>query len=673
MSKFNIDLEHARKRQTRLYILLVGGAIFIFMAVVVPLALVNGTFVEISPKEASQIAELRVTRGPALAIGNKVYSFAGSIGLEVTAKGYLPAQLEISGEDKAEFIEVTLAEAPGILKATTVQGLETTSWYLNGRVASVSPNLEVELPDGEHELTIDNRFFEKKALKVSIRKGKTTDLKIDLEPMEGLLKLASTPSGAVVKLNGKQIGETPQQIELAGGSYSIELNHPERKNLSDKIEITNSRREVERDYKLLFEDAFVSFKLKPAGGILLLNGRRLNKFERMRVDALKTHTVSYLKDGYFAESKKFKVDPNEEKKLAFLLKKELGRVVISSKPSAAVFLNGKQIGMTPISTELPAIKHNLEISKKGYRSFKQSLLPSSKSAKKINVTLQTELQARLAENPKSFKNSAGMTLKLFHPNRFKMGAPRGEKGQRANEFQRSIRLSKPIYVSIHEVTVEQFSKFKTIKPIPSNKSFPITNVSWNDAALFCNWLSQQDRLEPFYRFSGGQYIGENREADGYRLPTEAEWEWLARKAGRQKTSRFTWGDEYIIPPSSGNFADESAKGTVDLYIPRYDDGHPRLAAVGSFGPDKAGLFDISGNVSEWVHDRYSLLPPKPGQVEIDPFGSSYGDSHVVKGSNWRSGSLTELRAAFRDGVKGGRADVGFRVVRYLYGKNVATK
>jgi len=285
MSKFNIDLEQARKRQTRLYILLAGGAIFFLIAIVVPLALVNGTFVKISPKEASQLAKLRITHGPALAIGNKIYSLAGLVGLEIAAKGYLPAQLEISSEDKADFIEVRLAEAPGILKATTVQGSDATSWHLNGKVVSVSPNLEVELPDGEHALTIDNRFFEKKALKVSIRKGETTDLKIDLEPIEGLLKLASTPSGAVVKLNGQPIGSTPQQIELAGGSYSIELNHPERKNLSDEIEITNSRREVERDYKLLFEDAFVSFELKPAGGILLLNGRRLNQFERTRVGA----------------------------------------------------------------------------------------------------------------------------------------------------------------------------------------------------------------------------------------------------------------------------------------------------------------------------------------------------------------------------------------------------
>jgi len=673
MSKFNIDLEQARKKQTRLYILLAGGAIFFLIAIVVPLALVNGTFVEISPKEASQLAQLRVIRGPALAIGNKVYSLAGSVGLGITAKGYLPAQLEISGEDKADFIEVRLVEAPGILKATTVRELETTKWYLNGKVVSISPNIDIELPDGEHALTIDNRFFKKKALKVRIVKGETKELKVDLEPIEGLLKLASTPSGAVVKLKGQTIGSTPQQIELSGGSYSIELKHPERKSLSDEIEITNSRQVVERDYKLLFEDAFVSFKLKPGGGILLLNGRRLNKFERTRVDALKTHTVSYLKDGYFAETKKFKASPLEEKNLAFILRKELGRVEITSTPSAAVFINGKQLGTTPISMKLPAVNHDLVISKKNYRSFKQTLLPSSKGAKKISVTLQTELQARLAENPKTYENFLDITMQLLHPNDFKMGAPRSEKGQRANEFQRSIHLSKPIYVSIHEVTVEQFSKFRPVKSAPSNTSFPITNVSWNDAVQFCNWLSQQEKLEPFYRLRDGQYTGENREADGYRLPTEAEWEWLARKAGRKKTTRFTWGDEYIVPPSSGNLADESARGTVDLYISRYNDGQPRLAAVGSFKPDKAGLFDISGNVSEWVHDLYSLLPPKPGQIEIDPFGPDYGDSHVVKGSNWRSGSLTELRASFRDGVKGGRADVGFRVVRYLYGKNDATK
>lgn len=673
MSKFNIDLELARKKQGRLYLFLVGGSILLCLAIIIPLALVNGTFIEISPKEASQLANLQVIRGPAFAIGNKIYSFGSRIGLEITAKGYLPAELEISNEDNPDFIEVRLIEAPGILKATTTQGTEDTNWNLNNKTVSVSSSIALEIPAGEYTLTADNRFFKKETLKVNIKKGETASLKIDLKPIEGHLKLRSMPSGAEVKLNGQLIGSTPKQLELAGGSYSLEINHPERETLTDEIKITNSRRIIERNYKLLFEGAFVTYKLTPAGGILLLNGKRLNKFQRTRVDALRTHTVSYLKDGYFPETIQFQLRPSEEKKLSFILKKELGQISISSKPQGVVSINGKQIGKTPISIKLPALPHDIVISKNGYRSFKQKLIPSSKVGKKIDVTLQTELKARLAENPKIFKNSLGMTMRLFHPNAFMMGAPRSEKGQRANEFQRNIHLSKPIYVSVHEATVEQYSKFRSVKPAPKNGSFPITNVSWVDAVQFCNWLSRQERLEPFYWFKGGQYKGENRQADGYRLPTEAEWEWLARKAGRKKTSRFTWGDEFVIPPSSGNFADESAKGVVEIYIPNYNDGNTRLAAIGSFAPDKAGLFDISGNVSEWTHDIYSLIPPKVGQIELEPFGPNYGDSHVVKGSNWRSGSLTELRASFRDGMKGGRDDVGFRIVRYLYGKNYATK
>ncbi len=75
---------------------------------------------------------------------------------------------------------------------------------------------------------------------------------------------------------------------------------------------------------------------------------------------------------------------------------------------------------------------------------------------------------------------------------------------------------------------------------------------------------------------------------------------------------------------------------------------------------------MAGNVSEWVHDVYSIVPP--GHVVVrNPLGEKRGNAHVVKGANWRSGTLTTLRPAFREGLTGGRDDVGFRVGRYLYG------
>ena len=83
--------------------------------------------------------------------------------------------------------------------------------------------------------------------------------------------------------------------------------------------------------------------------------------------------------------------------------------------------------------------------------------------------------------------------------------------------------------------------------------------------------------------------------------------------------------------------------------------------------EPSGLYDLAGNVSEWVHDVYSIVPPQPNSTLKNPLGEQRGASYVVKGANFRSGTLTGLRPAFREGLSTGRDDVGFRIGRYLYG------
>jgi formylglycine-generating enzyme required for sulfatase activity len=249
-----------------------------------------------------------------------------------------------------------------------------------------------------------------------------------------------------------------------------------------------------------------------------------------------------------------------------------------------------------------------------------------------------------------------------------MGAARHEKGQRANEFVRNIELKKPFYAGLKEVTVNQYTKFRKWSGSAPSGNYPVTSISWLDAAEFCNWLSARENLRPFYVIGNGMLKGINKTSNGYRLLSEAEWEWLARKAGRKYQTIFTWGNEFVVPPASGNIADEAARSAVKRFVPNYNDGYEQIAPVGSFIPDKAGLYDLTGNVSEWVHDYYSLVPPIKATQEIDPLGDDKGTNHVIKGSSWRSGSLTELRASFRDGAVSGREDTGFRVARYLYGE-----
>ena len=154
-------------------------------------------------------------------------------------------------------------------------------------------------------------------------------------------------------------------------------------------------------------------------------------------------------------------------------------------------------------------------------------------------------------------------------------------------------------------------------------------------------------------------------ADGYRLLSEAEWEWLARKANRSQTSRFVWGNTTTLPKNSANIADESAKTGVTYYVPRYNDGFAGIAPVKSFSREPSGLFDMGGNVSEWTHDSYTLTVPDATQIYPQQLDNSLADSRVIKGANWRSGTLTELRSAYRDGLSQPRDSVGFRLGRYL--------
>ncbi|MDT8311966.1 MAG: SUMF1/EgtB/PvdO family nonheme iron enzyme, partial [Methylophaga sp.] len=190
-------------------------------------------------------------------------------------------------------------------------------------------------------------------------------------------------------------------------------------------------------------------------------------------------------------------------------------------------------------------------------------------------------------------------------------------------------------------------------------------VSWLQAAQFCNWLSEKENLQPVYRINGNQIAAVDDNANGYRLLSEAEWEWLARKAKRAQTSRFVWGDAATIPKNAANIADESAKTAVNTYVPRYNDGYAGVAPVKSFARELSGLYEMGGNVSEWVHDAYTLTVPNANQVYQQQLDNSLADIRVIKGANWRSGSLTELRASYRDGLSQPRDNVGFRIGRYL--------
>ncbi len=264
----------------------------------------------------------------------------------------------------------------------------------------------------------------------------------------------------------------------------------------------------------------------------------------------------------------------------------------------------------------------------------------------------------------------GVELKLIDGGRFTAGASRRVPGRRANETLREIEITRPFYLAVREVSNREFRAFAKGHRSGAAGSanleidhHPAVRVSWNDAARYCNWLSEQESLPPVYTVKGGAMVPKSPLPAGYRLPTEAEWAWAARYDGAGHDSKYGWGNELPIPPEAGNYGDRTAEPILGDSLPNYSDGHAATAPVGSFRANQRGLYNMGGNVSEWVQDLYTLYPPNGGKVLVDPLGPSEGEYHVIRGASWMDDTVTELRLSYRDYGDEPRPDVGFRIAR----------
>jgi formylglycine-generating enzyme required for sulfatase activity len=668
MSQFNKKLDKAQSRQKRIDLIFGVMVVSILLLIVLLLIYSRGTRVEVMPLEAGKSATISTIDSFSFSIGDVVYSLAGNPVINVSASGFKDATETIDSVYLGKVFPLELFELPGHLIINISgdeENLSKTAWKINGRDTALSAKLDIELEAGTYVVKINNPFFQPKELTAEIQRRKQTKLQVDLQPVDGRINISSRPAGAKVFLNEKLIGKTPLEHSQNGGLYSLRITADDYVDTVEQLEITHTESEVKRNYQLAHIKAKIIPKLTPKGGKLLVNGALAK--EPLFLSTKVEHRLTYMKAGYYPETKKVQLSSDQEKIVSFQLKPEIGQVEISSSPPATIWINNKDYGSNAITVSLPAVTHQIIFKKPGYRSVSRTVNPTGKFVQKVSAKLLTEYQARLQEAPRELTNQAGIKLKLFiKPGYLKMGAPRSEKGQRANEFQKKIRLTKPFYAGIFEITNGQYKKFNLKKALGA-ANIPVTSIDWNEAASFCNWLSENEKLQLFYKITNGRVNGFNENADGYRLLSEAEWEWLSRMAGKTKQTIFSWGNETIIPSNAANIGDEGAKGQISFYVPNYNDGYVSVASVGSFKKELSGLYDIAGNVSEWVHDVYSIMPPMTDTTAENPLGAQRGQSHVVKGASFRSGSITRLRPAFREGLTTGRDDVGFRIGRYLYG------
>ncbi len=217
-----------------------------------------------------------------------------------------------------------------------------------------------------------------------------------------------------------------------------------------------------------------------------------------------------------------------------------------------------------------------------------------------------------------------MKFVLIPAGEFQMGSTDGDDNER---LVHTVRISQPFYLGKYPVTQAQWEAVMKNNPsrFKGDPNRPVEMVSWEEVQDFIRQLNEREGVS------------------SYRLPTEAEWEYAARAGS---TTAYSFGD------------DSSQLGEYAWY---WGNAEKTTHSVGQLEPNAWGLYDMHGNVWEWIHDWYGEYPT---EAVTDPSGPSSGSYRVLRGGGWLDGAGRCRSASRLNGTPGDRSyDLGFRLLR----------
>lgn len=308
--------------------------------------------------------------------------------------------------------------------------------------------------------------------------------------------------------------------------------------------------------------------------------------------------------------------------------------------AAPVLADGKQVGETWTPIALDAGRHRIVVAC-GDRYWAGECLLLAGARQTLTATLCTR--------PVMIAIESGSFL---------MGSPAGEPGreEQNDEEQHRVEVTRGFWLTTTEVSQALYEEVCGANPSRwIGPSLPVENVTWFDCMRFCNRLSEFHGYRPAYMIDG-ERVEWDRSADGYRLPTEAEWEYACRAGA---STAFGFGDDADLLHLYANYCDRTCER--EWRDTDHDDGFAFTAPVGSFRPNAWGLHDLHGNVWEWCWDWWE---PFTADARSDPTGPPNGTHKVEKGGCWEVGP-DMCRQAYRHYVEPDqkRSYLGFRIAR----------
>jgi formylglycine-generating enzyme required for sulfatase activity len=612
---------------------------------------------------------------PAFEVGGRHLLRPGPYTLVAEKEGYRRLETEIAVTDEAnQSFRFRLEALPGYL-AIDIGGLTGARVLVDGQEVGVTPLDPVELSAGEHRVVIRAERHDDYAADVVIEGGGATQtLVAEPVPRWAPVTFRSIPAGATLVIGGETSGVTPITAELLAGRQRFRLDLAGHKPYRGSVEVVAGVPQTLPAVELELTDVGLAVRSEPPGAAVTVNGDYGGQTPlAIELPPGRSYEVEISKAGYESESRQIRIEPGRTEELEVTLVPRTGEVEVAALPAdAALLIDGEARGAADQTVRLVAVPHEIEIRKEGYETYRATVTPRPGFVQSIRIELTPEDPLQDEKTPRIIRTLQDQELVLIEGGRFRMGASRREAGRRANETLRDVELTRPFYLATMEVTNRQFREFQDahlsgrVGPFSLEiDHHPVVRITWEEAALYCNWLSERESLPPVYKKVGDRVVAIEPLPAGYRLPTEAEWAWAARFAGGEALRKYPWGEALPVAPGSGNYADVSADDLVGSALSGYDDGFPATAPVDSFSPNPLGLFNLGGNVAEWVHDIYTIYPAATGGFAKDPAGPAKGELHVIRGSSWMDATISELRLTYRDYGKKARPDVGFRVARYL--------
>ena len=528
--------------------------------------------------------------------------------------------------------------------------------YVNGEPVGQTPVRDYSVRPGATVVRLEHRFHDTAVRRLSARRSEVLDVHVEFPPVTGSLEVVTNPRGADVLVDGEELdGVTPVTLSPhATGAFEIAVSIHGRESKTRVVEV------------LPGEHTEASFELERVAMSEIHIARSPRDLE-LRIDdepykpgmtlPVGVYKLSAQRAGYAPLEKvvKFVDGRNDEAIKLVRLRGSLALAV--DPPDARVDVSYRDAGgwrKVRYSDEMrvPTGPVTVEARAMGYRGYQRRLTVDATPLSHAIRLQKYDVEAGRQFSDSFTSGGEGPLMVVIDVGSFRMGSDAGPLDERPS---RQVEIAQPFAIGVFETTRGDFGKFRAVTgsppsssaaqpghpPLASRDRLPVTGVTWEDSRAYVDWLS---------------------EATGhrYRLPSESEWEYVARAGS---TGRYHFGNDAAAICAHANVAD-STYG--EMYakpgIADCSDNALRPAAVGGYVANALGVYDMLGNVEEWVadcwHDDYK---DAPGDQR-----ARNGDcaSHVVRGGAWDS-APGEATVSYRSFSDGGSNTRGFRVVREL--------